>query len=77
VRGAAIRPGDVIVADDDRGWCRPAGWIGFGARAAHAREAYEAGKRERLAAGELGIDLYGMREKLAARGLATVDAPEA
>jgi 4-hydroxy-4-methyl-2-oxoglutarate aldolase len=40
-----------------------------------AREAKEAKVRERLKAGELGLDIYGMRERLAERGLIYRDAP--
>ena len=67
--GAAIEPGDVIVADDD-GVCvvRRAAAAAVADEAA-AREANEAAKRQRLAAGELGLDLYDMRGKLAAMGL--------
>jgi 4-hydroxy-4-methyl-2-oxoglutarate aldolase len=67
--GAHVRAGDIIVADDD-GVCvvkrEDAADI---LKKAEARIANEADKRKRLAVGELGLDIYGMREKLAAKGL--------
>ncbi|MEO0412427.1 MAG: 4-carboxy-4-hydroxy-2-oxoadipate aldolase/oxaloacetate decarboxylase [Pseudomonadota bacterium] len=67
--GATITPGDIIVADDD-GVCvvkreRAASVV----EAAHTREAQEEAKRRRLAAGELGLDIYDMRQKLSDMGL--------
>lgn len=67
--GAAIQPGDVIIADDD-GVC-----VVERARAAEvlekgrAREAAEEDKRRRLADGELGLEIYDMRGKLEQMGL--------
>jgi 4-hydroxy-4-methyl-2-oxoglutarate aldolase len=67
--GAYIRPGDVIIADDD-GVCVVAREEAEAvAKKAEARVAAEDDKRKRLAAGELGLDIYDMRGRLAEKGL--------
>lgn len=71
--GASVNPGDVVIADDDGVVVVPAAVAAQAADAAEAREANEASKRARLAAGELGLDMYKMRETLAAAGLRYVD----
>lgn len=71
--GAWIRPGDVIVADEDGVVCVPAERAGATLEAAAAREAKEDAKRAQLAAGVLGLDMYEMREALARAGLRYMD----
>lgn len=76
VAGALVHPGDVIVADDD-------GVVVVRRQEADAvlaksleRERKEAAVRARLKAGELGLDIYDMRARLAERGLVYRDHPE-
>ncbi|MEJ0088029.1 MAG: 4-carboxy-4-hydroxy-2-oxoadipate aldolase/oxaloacetate decarboxylase [Pseudomonadota bacterium] len=74
--GALVNPGDVIVGDDDGLVVVPAAQAADVAQAAQAREAKETAMRARLKAGELGLDIYDMRAKLAAAGLKYYDKPE-
>lgn len=67
--GALVAAGDIVVADDD-GVCIVAAEHAAQVAAAAARRIErEEEKRARLAAGELGLDIYAMRDELAARGL--------
>jgi 4-hydroxy-4-methyl-2-oxoglutarate aldolase len=73
--GCLVTPGDVIVADDDGVVVVPREKAADVLARSKAREEKEEKTRARLSAGELGLDIYGFRERLAAKGLKYVDYP--
>ena len=74
--GALVNPGDVVVGDDDGVVVVPRASAAQVVQACTAREAKEAKNRARFVAGELGLDVYGMRDTLAKAGLTYLDANE-
>jgi len=74
--GAAVSPGDVIVADDDGVAVVAREELAKVVEKAEEREANEVSKRGRLEAGELGLDIYNMRVRLAEKGLRYIDSLE-
>jgi len=69
IAGQIVHPGDVIVADDDGVVIVRRGEVKDVTAKSRAREDKEAASRKRLVAGELGLDMYGMRDKLKEKGL--------
>ncbi len=72
-----VYPGDIVVADDDGVVIVPRADANIVAEATQQRVANEESKRVRLAAGELGLDIYQMRGTLAEKGLRYVDSLDA
>lgn len=70
-----VRPGDIVVADDDGIVLVPRRDAAAAIDAATAREAAEEQTRAALAAGELGVDRYGLRTLLAELGVEYLKAP--
>lgn len=73
IDGKIINPGDVICADDDGVVVVAREEAAWGLDKSNERLAKEAGTRAKLEAGELGLDFYGLRDKLAAMGVEWVD----
>jgi 4-hydroxy-4-methyl-2-oxoglutarate aldolase len=71
--GTVIHPGDVVIGDDDGVVVVPSASAREAVDASQKRTDNEAEKRARLAAGELGLDLYKMRDPLARAGLTYID----
>jgi len=71
--GIAVNAGDVVVADDDGVVVVPRDEVAWAVTQVEAREAKEAATRQRLAAGELGVDIYKLRPLLEQLGVEYVD----
>lgn len=71
--GQLVQPGDVVVADDDGVVVLPHARVRDVLHKAEARMSNELAKRERMRHGELGLDIYAMRPRLAEKGLRYYD----
>lgn len=76
IGGVTIEPGDAIAAADDGVVAVPLAEAAWGLERTRARLAKEEASRSRLQAGELGLDMYGLRDKLVAIGVEWVDSPD-
>ena len=76
IDGVTIAPGDVICADDDGVVLVERSEADWALEQSLARLSKEEGTRARLVAGELGVDFYGLRDKLAELGVTYVDTPD-
>jgi 4-hydroxy-4-methyl-2-oxoglutarate aldolase len=76
IAGQLVNPGDVVVADDDGVVIVARDEVRSVTAKSREREDKEATSREKLSAGELGLDLYGMRVKLKERGLRLVSTAD-
>ena len=74
--GQLVYPGDAIVADDDGVVVVRREDVARVAQASRERETLEESKRARMADGELGLDIYNMRPRLAEKGLKYFDSTE-
>lgn len=74
--GAMVHPGDVIVGDQDGVVVVPGAKAAEIAQLGEQRRAKEERSRERLRSGELGVDMYGLRAKLAELGVKYIDRDE-
>ena len=71
--GVTVQPGDVVCADDDGVVVVPREQAEWALEQSDARLAKEAAMRSRLEAGELGVDVYGLRQRLLGLGVEYVD----
>jgi 4-hydroxy-4-methyl-2-oxoglutarate aldolase len=74
--GQTVRPGDVVIADDDGVVIVRKKEAQVVVEKSRQRVANEEEKRARFEAGELGLDIYNMRERLAQKGLKYVDSED-